>query len=83
MKIEQFSSLDVKGPRNILATTIQGLPGYSGSDCGEEVTRRARRGSYQGRFTRPSEKLTGLDNGLRHNFYTLEKENINAMLHMD
>ncbi len=24
MKIEQFSSLDVKGPRNILATTIQG-----------------------------------------------------------
>ncbi len=49
MKIEQFSSLDVKGPRNILATTIQGSPGYSGSDCGEEVTRRARRGSYRGR----------------------------------
>ncbi len=24
MKIEQFSYLDVKGPRNILATTIQG-----------------------------------------------------------
>jgi hypothetical protein len=24
MKIEQFSSLDIKGPRNILAKTIQG-----------------------------------------------------------
>jgi hypothetical protein len=24
MKIEQFSSVDEKGPRNILATTIQG-----------------------------------------------------------
>ncbi len=34
-------------------------------------------------FTRPLEKLTGLDNGLRLNVYTLEKENINAILHMD
>ncbi len=31
----------------------------------------------------PSEKLTGLDNGLYHNVYTLEKENIDAILHMD
>jgi hypothetical protein len=36
-----------------------------------------------GPFTQPSEKLTGLDNGIRHNVYTLEKENINAILHMD
>jgi hypothetical protein len=34
-------------------------------------------------FTRPSERLTGLDNGLRHDVYTLEKENIDAILHMD
>jgi hypothetical protein len=34
-------------------------------------------------FTMPSERLTGLDNGLRHNVYTLEKENIDAILHMD
>jgi hypothetical protein len=31
----------------------------------------------------PSEKLTGLDNGLCHNDNTLEKENIDAILHMD
>ncbi len=31
----------------------------------------------------PSEKLTGLDNGVRHDVYTLEKENIDAILHMD
>ncbi len=36
-----------------------------------------------GPFTRPSEKLTGLNNGLGHNVYTLEKENIDAILHMD
>ncbi len=36
-----------------------------------------------GPFARPSEKLTGFDNDLRHNVYTLEKENINALLHMD
>jgi hypothetical protein len=36
-----------------------------------------------GPFTWPSEKLTGLDNGLRHNVYTLENKNINAILHMD
>ncbi len=35
------------------------------------------------RSTRPSERLTGLDNGLCHNVYTLEKENIDAILHMD
>ncbi len=34
-------------------------------------------------FTRPSERLTGLDNGLCHDVYTLEKENIDAILHMD
>ncbi len=34
-------------------------------------------------FTRPSERLTGLDNGLCHNVYTSEKENIDAILHMD
>ncbi len=34
-------------------------------------------------FTRPSERLTGLDNGLRHDVYTLEKENIDAILNMD
>jgi hypothetical protein len=34
-------------------------------------------------FTRPSVKLTGLDNGLHHDVYTLKKENINAILHMD
>ncbi len=28
-------------------------------------------------------KLTGLDNGLLHDVYTLEKENIDAILHMD
>jgi hypothetical protein len=31
----------------------------------------------------PSEKLTGLDNGLCLNDYTLEKENIDAILHTD
>ncbi len=36
-----------------------------------------------GSFTQPSEKLTGLDNGLRHDGYTLEKDNIDAILHMD
>ncbi len=36
-----------------------------------------------GPFTRLSEKLTGFDNDLCHNVYTLEKENINAILHMD
>ncbi len=36
-----------------------------------------------GPLTRPLEKLTGLDNGLRHNIYTLEKKNIDAILHMD
>ncbi len=36
-----------------------------------------------GPIIQPSEKLTGLDNGLRHNVYTLEKENIDAILHMD
>ncbi len=36
-----------------------------------------------GPFTRPSEKLTGLDNGLCQDVYTLEKENIDAILHMD
>ncbi len=36
-----------------------------------------------GPFTRPSERLTGLDNGLCHNVYTLEKENIDAILRMD
>ena len=35
-------------------------------------------------FTRLSERLTGLDNGLlHHNVYTLEKDNISAILHMD
>ncbi len=34
-------------------------------------------------FTQPSERLTGLDNGLRHDVYTLEEENIDAILHMD
>ncbi len=34
-------------------------------------------------FARPLERLTGLDNGLRHDVYTLEKENIDAILHMD
>jgi hypothetical protein len=36
-----------------------------------------------GPFTWPSERLTGLDNGLCHDVYTLEKENIDAILHMD
>ena len=36
-----------------------------------------------GPFTRPSEKLTGFDNDLRNDVYTLEKENIDAILHMD
>ncbi len=36
-----------------------------------------------GPFTWPSEILTGLDNGLCHDVYTLEKVNINAILHMD
>ncbi len=34
-------------------------------------------------FTWLSERLTGLDNDLRHDDYTLEKENIDAILHMD
>ncbi len=34
-------------------------------------------------FTRPSERLTGLDNGLRHYVHTLEKDNIDAILHMN
>ncbi len=34
-------------------------------------------------FTRPSERLTGLDNGLRHDVHTLEKDNIDAILHMN
>jgi hypothetical protein len=34
-------------------------------------------------FTRPSERLPGLDNGLCHDVYTLEKKNIDAILHMD
>ncbi len=42
-----------------------------------------RNGFTIGPFTWPSEKLTDLDNGLCHNVYTLEKENINAILHMD
>ncbi len=36
-----------------------------------------------GPFTRPSERLTGLENGLRHNVFTLEKEDIDAILHTD
>ena len=36
-----------------------------------------------GPFTWPSDKLTGFDNDLHHNVYTLEKENIDAILHMD
>ncbi len=36
-----------------------------------------------GPFPRPSERLTGLDNGLHHDVYTLEKENIDVILHMD
>ncbi len=36
-----------------------------------------------GPFIRPTERLTGLDNGLHHDVYTLEKENIDAILHMD
>ncbi len=36
-----------------------------------------------GPFTWLSERLTDLDNGLHHNVYTLEKENIDAILHMD
>ncbi len=36
-----------------------------------------------GPFTWPSEKLTGFNNDLRQDVYTLEKENINAILHMD
>jgi hypothetical protein len=36
-----------------------------------------------GPFTWLSEKLTGFDNDLCHNVYTLEKENINAIIHMD
>ncbi len=36
-----------------------------------------------GPFTLPSEKLTGLHNDLCHNVYTLEKENINAILHIN
>ncbi len=36
-----------------------------------------------GPFTRLSEKLNGLDNGLCHDDFTLEKENIDAILHMD
>ncbi len=36
-----------------------------------------------GPFTRLSEKLTGLDNDLRHNVFTLEIEIIDAILHMD
>jgi hypothetical protein len=31
----------------------------------------------------PSEKMTGLDNGLHHDVYTIEKENIDAIVHMD
>ncbi len=34
-------------------------------------------------FIWPSERLTGLDNGLCHDVYTLEKENIDAILYMD
>ena len=33
--------------------------------------------------TRPSERLTGRDNGLHRDVYTLEQENIDAILHMD
>ncbi len=36
-----------------------------------------------GPFTQPSEWLTGLDNSLCHDVYILEKENIDAILHMD
>jgi hypothetical protein len=36
-----------------------------------------------GPLTWPSEKLTGLDNRLHHDVYTLEKEKIDAILHMD
>ncbi len=36
-----------------------------------------------GPFTWPSERLTGLDNDLPHDVFTLEKENIDAILHMD
>ncbi len=36
-----------------------------------------------GPLTRPSERLTGLDNGLHHDVYTLEKENIDAILCMN
>jgi hypothetical protein len=34
-------------------------------------------------FTTPSEILTGLDNGLCHNVHTLEKDDIDAILHMN
>jgi hypothetical protein len=34
-------------------------------------------------FTVPSERLTGLDNGLRHNVHTLEKDDIDAILHLN
>ncbi len=43
----------------------------------------AKNGFTIGPFTWPSEKLTGLDNDLCHDIYTLEKENIDAILHMD
>ncbi len=36
-----------------------------------------------GPFTQLSEKLTGFDNDLHLDFYILEKENIDAILHMD
>ncbi len=42
-----------------------------------------KNGFTVGPFTWPSEKLTGFDNDLHHNVYTLEKENIDAILHMD
>ncbi len=36
-----------------------------------------------GSFTKPSERQTGLENGLCHDVYTLETENIDAILHMN
>ena len=48
-KIEQFSSLDVIGPPQYSSQQLfkAPLPGYSGSDCRGEETRRACRGFQQ------------------------------------
>ncbi len=60
------------------------------SDCNHHakllatILRWLRKNGFTiGPFTWPSQRLTGLDNGLRHDVFTLEKENINAILHMD